>query len=187
MTFLLLPPYLIIAIIVIWKVLKRVEGKGKKWSVFFLLVFAFYLPLGWDVILGRAYFYYLCETQGGVHVYQTVELGPKYWDDDGNPGFIYSENGELDELFLANRYTIIRGDKKAYSKTFRITSIVTELLDNRTNDVIADRVIIFYGGGWFLNNSGFHVDSLSCFRDLRGLYPSFLSHVFKQRQIKEGE
>ncbi len=187
MTFLLLPPYLIVAIVVIWKVLKCVEGKGKKWSVFFLLVFAFYLPLGWDVILGRAYFYYLCETQGGVHVYQPIVLDTEYWNDDGSPKFIDSENGELDETFLADRYTIIRSNEKSYGKMFRVSSIVTELLDSRVNDVIADRVIIFYGGGWFLNNSGFHVDSLSCFRDLSGLYPSFLSHVFRQRQIKEGE
>jgi len=187
MTFLLLPVYLIVAAIVIWKVIKPVEGKGRKLGTFLVLVFVFYLPLGWDTILGRAYFYYLCETRGGVHVYRHVTLGPEYWNDDGSPKFINSENGELDEAFLGGRYTILRRGEKSHSEIFRVASIVTELLDNSVNDVIADREIIFYGGGWFLNNSGLHVDSLSCFRDLSGLYPSFLSHVFIQRQIKEGE
>jgi hypothetical protein len=50
----------------------------------FLLLFA--LPFG-DEIAGRIYLSYLCSTQAGVKVYQTVELPAEYWDEEG--GKIY--------------------------------------------------------------------------------------------------
>jgi len=175
MTFLLLAPYLVVAIIVIWKVLKRVEGKRKKQGVFLLLMLAFYLPLGWDVILGRAYFYYLCETQGGVHVYRTVELGPEYWGMDGSPKFIRDEDGELDEKVLNGKYRIERGTGKINKY---ISTYTARLIDVDIREVIADRVVIDYLGGWFVRNAGFHSTAgPRCVQDNPGLYEGLLKYV----------
>ncbi len=102
MTLLLLPFYLLIVFFVIRWILKQIEGRRKRWLMFLFLAFLFYLPLGWDVILGRAYFHYLCATQGGVHVYQTVELGPEYWNPDGSPKFITEDGWFDDDVFEGN-------------------------------------------------------------------------------------
>ena len=49
-----------------------------------MVVFLVALPLPIaDEIAGRMYFNHLCETEGGVKVYQTIELPAEYWDEEG--------------------------------------------------------------------------------------------------------
>lgn len=58
----------------------------------FLLLFA--LPFG-DEIAGRIYLSYLCATEAGVKVHQTVELPAEYWEADGKPKFYDERNGNF--------------------------------------------------------------------------------------------
>jgi hypothetical protein len=48
------------------------------------------------VILGRSYFNYVCNKDGGIHIYDTVELGSEYWDKDGKPRFYTEDRGAFD-------------------------------------------------------------------------------------------
>lgn len=175
MTLLLLPFYLLLVIFVIRWILKQIEGRGKRWLMFLLLAFLFYLPLGWDVILGRAYFHYLCATQGGVHVYQTVELGPEYWNPDGSPKFIQA-NGELDEDFFNGELKIRRTGENNISKISNISVYHTRLVDVKKERVLAERAKYVYTSGWFLKYTGFSTGGISCGYQA-GFYKNFLSKV----------
>ena len=160
MTLLLLPFYLLLVIFVIRWILKQIEGRGKRWLMFLLLVFLFYLPLGWDVILGRAYFHYLCATQGGVHVYQTVELGPEYFDKNGIPLF-FERTKTIDKMTVANRY---KGDEygEDFSKAFNIYKTVDGIVDTKPEEILGDITYFTYFGGWFMNHTGFHSNGTRC-------------------------
>lgn len=61
---------LVVYITAAWFIIKRLPSKKAKW----IAVVAFVLIPTWDEIAGRAYFKYLCATEAGVKVYQTVEL-----------------------------------------------------------------------------------------------------------------
>ena len=174
MTFLLIPPYLIFAFFIMRAVLKKQLICKRKWRMGLLTAFLLYLPFGWDVILGRAVFYTLCATQGGVHVYQTVELGPEYWNEDGSPKFIL-ENGELNEKIFKGKYHLKRKTEK---HTEYISYYDTQLINTETNNIIADRVMIDYLGGWFVRYTGFFVTGSRCPTESYGLYPDLLHKVF---------
>ena len=45
------------------------------------------LPL-LDGITGRGYFHYLCASNAGAKVYETVELPGSFWDEAGKPKFL---------------------------------------------------------------------------------------------------
>lgn len=145
----LMPIYFIIVLVIIYKLMKRYQGKHK-WRHFLLLAFLFYLPVGWDVILGRAYFNYLCHKDGGIHIYQTVELGPEYWNEDGSPKF-YTEKGDFDESFFDGRYEYITTKT---DRNFRIILSVsrdlTQMIDTNTGNILGERVSYLYGNGWVM-------------------------------------
>jgi len=147
--FLLIPFYLIFALIMIRYFMKRYTGQHK-WRRFFLLAFLFYLPVGWDVILGRAYFYYLCNKDGGVHIYQTVELEPEYWNEDGSPRF-YTERGAFDSSVFGGRYVISNSDDRYTKKVFDITKDVDEVIDVVSGKKIGEWVMYVNRGGWLMN------------------------------------
>lgn len=39
----------------------------------------------WNILLGRAYMYYRCTQDGGLHVYRHVVIPERYFDANGNP------------------------------------------------------------------------------------------------------
>ena len=135
MTLLLLPPYLLLVFFVVHWVLRQIEGRGKRGLMLIFLAFLFYLPLGWDVLLGRAYFHYLCATQGGVHVYQTVELGPEYWNSDGSPRFI-TDDGWFDGEVLGDRFKFEREDNRNFNETLNIGRYPDRIIDLKTDKVL---------------------------------------------------
>ncbi|MCW9024494.1 MAG: hypothetical protein OQK73_07410 [Gammaproteobacteria bacterium] len=161
MTFLLIPPYLIFAFFVIRAVLKKQFTHNRKWQMGLLTAFLLYLPLGWDVILGRTVFYTLCATQGGIHVYQTVELGPEYWGENGEPRFFYRDLG-FNEINIVDRYLGRRNTNSNYSKTLNLSITKYEVVDTEKNSTLGLYVKYTYFGGWFMNYTGFHVVGNSC-------------------------
>jgi len=181
---LLLPLYLLIALIVIWKVIKRVDSTGKKWGAFFLLVFAFYLPLGWDVILGRAYFHYLCETQGGLHVYQTVELGPEYWNEDGSPKLFGKGRlsmSVIDGSLSDGKYKAHIFQKASSGNVLSVMKSYTRITDTESGEVLGEIVFFSDLGGWFVRNTGFFVTGKRCpVIKGGGFYPDLVSAVFNK-------
>ena len=186
MTFLLIPPYLIFAFFVMWRVLKKQPDRKRKWRMGLLTAFLLYLPFGWDVILGRAVFYTLCATQGGVHVYQTVELGPEYWNEDGSPKFITSD-GWFDDSIFNGKYDFDSVYERGYIKLLNIGRYPDRLVNNETGEVLGEKVSFVYFGGWFLNYTGLVVLGDRCHGysvgKEGGYYQDFLIHIF----IKAGK
>lgn len=147
----LMPIYFIIALVLIYKLIKKYQGKHK-WRHFLLLSFLFYLPVGWDVILGRAYFNYLCHKDGGIHIYQTVELGSEYWDKDGRPRFYTEDRGAFDSSVFDGRYVFKRFNSKyKYKIPFNTKKYLNQIVDTKTGDILGEWVKYGTTGGWVTN------------------------------------
>ncbi len=161
MTFLLIPPYLIFALFVIRNVLKKQHTRKRKWQMGLLTAFLLYLPFGWDVILGRAVFYGLCETQGGVHVYKTVELGAEYFDKDGVPLF-YDRREFFKNMTLAKYYIGVDINDSPKSSLFDIGKSNYKIKDIRNSKVLGEYIGYANFGGWFVNHTGFVMKGDAC-------------------------
>ena len=197
--FLLIPFYLIFALIMIYYFMKRYTGQHK-WRRFFLLAFLFYLPVGWDVILGRAYFYYLCSKDGGVHIYQTVELGQEYWSKDGSPKF-YAEKWPFDNTILGRRYVFERPDDRYTTKRiFKIVKYTRAIIDTATKQVMGEWVTYENFGGWVMNTgTPFGYSSSPCHSysntpdnpnsmgASKPEHKKFISYIFLMESVNQGE
>ena len=161
MTFLLIPPYLIFAFFVMRAVLKKQNTRKRKWQMGLLTAFLLYLPFGWDVILGRAVFYTLCATQGGVHVYQTVELGPEYFDEDGVPLF-YDAKMNINDVNVAGKYIIKMKRDRYLSRILNLSKNQYEVIEVGSGKVNGDYILYKYFGGWFMSYTGFGEKGEGC-------------------------
>lgn len=192
--FFLMPFYLIFALYMINQLMKLYTGK-KKWTVFLSLVFIFYLFVGWDVILGRVYFNYLCNKDGGVHIYETVDLGSEYWNEDGSPKF-YTDRGAFDESVLEGKYQFVRVRDSSFTTIFNIRRDVHKVIESLNKKILGERVAYQYWGGWVMNTwQPFLSGSLGCHRyygqsddkgiisnDLLIVYKKFTSHIFLEEK-----
>ena len=201
----LMPIYFIIACVVIYKLMKSYKGQHK-WPRFFLLAFLFYLPVGWDVILGRTYFYYLCNKDAGIHIYETVELGPKHWNEDGTPKFytIKTHNGKtylnnFDEAYFDNQYELLLSPPDI--TYFNFIKAQVKVVESDSKKVLGERVRYIYSGGWVWNTGQpFNVRNTVCFRlndladnplaakDTPPHFRKFVSYIFlNSNNIKDDE
>ena len=126
------------------------------------LVLIFYLPVGWDVLLGRSYFYYLCNKDGGFHIYHTVKLGQEHWKPDGYPKF-YTNKPEFDSEYFQGQYTIIQGPDREFNNLFNVRRSVIRVLDVINNKVMGEKVRYIYSGGWvWSTGQPFHAKNQVC-------------------------
>jgi hypothetical protein len=143
---------LILLPIAIWiavQVAKRFKRGSAKLGIgllVFLLVFL--VPFG-DEIAGRIYFSYLCATEAGVKVYQTVELPAEYWDERGKPKFIKGI-GALDTAILINYDTDITLEK--YPSFFRIEKFRFRYVEKQDGKMLGEVTDFHYFGGWITQN-----------------------------------
>ena len=123
-------PLIVLALIlvglvtVVWWFTRRTAGEPRYWRKAVIAGSAFLLIFTWDEILGRAYFYSLCATEGGVKVYKQVELPAEYWNEDGSPKFILP-NGNIE---LTDQFSFKTISDEKYSKIFRIKKNITRIL-----------------------------------------------------------
>lgn len=81
----------------------------------------------------------ICEKEGGIRVYKTVELPPEYFTPDGSPKFV-KPNGDLDEAMLGGQYKYISESSDSYSHHFtQVSRFRDAIVDKRTNLVLAER------------------------------------------------
>lgn len=158
---LLILVWLPIAIWLARKLVKRFEKRSIKLGgglLIFLLIFL--VPFA-DEIAGRIYLSYLCATEAGVRVYQTVELPAEYWDEEGRMRFLKS-NGDIDQVLLEWKFewhsvsepystTLIKVDRKHWQ--FR---------DSDTQNILAERTSFWWHGGWLENFSLAPTRGASC-------------------------
>jgi hypothetical protein len=123
---------------------KRAETKNKRLIVALsAFVLVFLLPFA-DGIVGHLYFKYLCATQAGVTVYQTVELPAEYWDVNGNASFVDQRVGRF---LLGKEYPIEYASGK-YSTMFNIDEAGYQRVDRKTRKVLGEVKNFRYWGGW---------------------------------------
>ena len=158
---LLIPLYFVVTfLLALW--LTRVIKSRHFYTVFLLLLLFFWLPGLWDVILGRAYFHYLCQTDGGVHIYETVELGDEYWNEDGSPTF-YTEKGAFDGSVFEGKYKFVRNNHPKMGLGSTIKKRPRQIIETETDRVLGEWVLYEYLGGWVVHNlQPFMVGSTLC-------------------------
>lgn len=153
--------YLSFVIAVSKWVYKKPEKVSSKWLASIgTAVFLLFVPMA-DNIVGEVYLKYLCATQGGIHVYQTVELGPEYFGEDGMPLF-YDRNKYIDEMQVSNSYTGKSVYEEGYSSVFNIDKSQDVILDMETGEMIGSITYFLHFGGWLVNSTGLHVSGTRC-------------------------
>jgi len=103
-----------------------------------LCVALFVLLPTWDIIPGRLYFQYLCDTEAGVKVFRTVEVDQSYFRPDRRP----------DDKKLAKRYVQTSKFDRNFSTRFHIAKTEGVLQDKESGEKLGTATDFFYHGGW---------------------------------------
>jgi hypothetical protein len=143
-----------------------------------VFLIALFLPVS-DEIAGRIYFNHLCKTEGGVKVYQTIELPAKYWDEDGKPRFYNENNGN----FTLPAEKFYKVDSKKVIRRFGVQERRTFILNINTNEIIGEKLLFRYWGGYILKNFTPHNSAIRCGSD----WDEFVKKQFTQTMAKGGE
>lgn len=169
------PLFLIIAWlpVCIWaavKVAKRFKrGSAKLASGLGVFVLAFLVPFA-DEIAGHLYLSYLCTTEAGVKVYQTVELPAEYWDEGGKPKLrtfksnipgIIALVGTIEPFFEESSFT------EPYSPLFHVEKAGFRLREINSKRTVGEVIYFRYWGGWLARNFSPDHSATSC--DLKNL------------------
>ena len=103
-------------------------------------IVVFVLIPTWDIVPGSLYFGHLCEREGGIKVFKTVEV------DKVN----FLPNGQPDEkkLSMSDNFSIVHRDDRSYSPIFHIAKFESSLHDKQTNEVLGVDVHLAHYGGW---------------------------------------
>lgn len=170
--------YLVIVIVTVHFLSKWIKKPGWRW-VFRLVLFALllFLPVS-DQIIGRYYFDHLCETEGGLHVYETVELGPEYYYEDGSPKFI-DDRGRFDSSVFNGRYEFKIQSIDDYVKFVVIDKDVYLIMETRTDKILGSFTRFIYRGGWLNNAFSIPRGGISCRKFEGGYYEGFIRHILK--------
>jgi len=149
---------LIVLAIAIWvalKAAKRFERRSARIAVgvlVFLLVF--FVPFA-DEIAGRIYLNYLCATEAGVKVYQTVELPAEYWDERGKPKlrtFKSSTPGIITLIGTKEPYLEESSFTELYSDLLHVEKAGFRLREINSKKIVGEVVYYRYWGGWLARN-----------------------------------
>jgi len=140
-------------------------------SVSYSLIFA-------DEYNGREKFSELCETQSGAHIYKTIELGPEYWSEEGNPTFIYPKghrkNGDITDELLELGYSKERIQNDNFVSGLNISELTIRIVEKSSNTTLGEFKRYGYKGGWVNNITGYHVTGKYCPQFMylsKNLYP----------------
>lgn len=103
-----------------------------------LVLALFVLLPTWDIIPGRLYFEHLCNDEGGIKVFKTVEVDQSYFRPDGRP----------DDKKLAERYVQSSNRTADFSPWAHITKVEGAIRDKETGELLGVATDFSYYGGW---------------------------------------
>ncbi len=133
-------------VLALYFILTAIKDKRKKIIAATIMIL---IPT-WDVIIGRAVFYTLCATNGGINIYQTVELEPEYFDEDGVPLFFDRNKFSLNDMTLGNQY-VGNEERRYVSKLLNIITHHEDIVDVKNNQSLGLVRYYVYKGGWVFN------------------------------------
>jgi len=146
--------------------------KTKTWTQI-LTVLVFALIPTWDIAPGKLYFKYLCNTEGGVRVYQKAELPAEYWQDDGDPRSKLKKTGPADyEYTIGKEYFMVSTEKQTHSDLFHIDKHGYIVKSRETGELLGQYTFFRYWGGWLINSTGLHRSAERCPKN------NFLEKIF---------
>lgn len=176
---------LIVLLTAYWLSLIPRRQKIKTWTQI-LTVLVFALIPTWDIILGRLYFNYLCETESGIKIYKQMELPAEYWDENGESNFITSR-GDLDQSLLDNRFDkeLERESVSDIARLLNIRKYRRMISRAQSNEMLGAYVRFVYFGGWLVNSTGIHVTGTSCPPTNEYDTRNFINQVFRPANSKE--
>ena len=130
------------------------KRKNLKWCNWWVIGLVMVLIPTWDILPGRLYFSYLCNTEAGMFIYQTVELPEEYFLKAGdrnaryqsNSKKYYAEGGELNLEQIKENYSIDTEFDKEFSNwghLFKRETTISEM-----EDVLGRATSFYYRGGW---------------------------------------
>lgn len=152
--------YLSFVIAVSKSVYKKPEKASIKWLASIgAAVFLLFVPMA-DNIVGEVYLKYLCATQGGIHVYETVDLGGEYFKDDGAPVF-YDRNKGLHEMSMDGRYEG-RSESEIISKMLNVEVRKEKIVNIEDDKTLGEIIYFLHFGGKLVNSTGLHVSGTRC-------------------------
>ena len=161
-----------------YKVVKYVASKTEKNIYWILTVLFFILLPTWDVIIGKIYFHHLCQTEGGLRVFKSVEVDGVLTENSiamgdssfyKKRGFKYIEGVSSDlknhkiiqhlDLTDANqtiqiikepqsRYMFIYNERSRPVKWLPIVKNRALVKDRITNEVFGEDIGFNYFGSW---------------------------------------
>lgn len=161
-------------------IVKRISNK---WGKGIAIVILILIPTG-DAIVGHLYLNYLCSTEAGVKVYQTVELPAEYWDEKGRPNF-FNTYGNLERDFWVSKLDEPAGDVKRYSTFFAIDKDTSLVKEKSSQKMLAEIITFRYWGGWLARNFDLiHNTANSCeFISAPDFSRNFYGSIFKSATL----
>lgn len=177
--------YLLIITVAIVLVTRFIKKTHWRWlSRGSLFVVLFFLPFA-DQIIGRYYFDHLCETEGGLHVYQTVELGPEFYHEDGSPRFMDSK-GRFDSSIFNGRYEFKKESLDRYVEIVVIEKRIHSIIDTTSGNTLGSFTQFTYRGGWLNNYFSYHRGGIGCNGyGYKTTYDGFIKFVLVPAEDKE--
>jgi len=162
---------LLAIIIYIWLarfIVKLIKNRIAKYTV----IAIFILIPTWDIIPGKIYFNNLCENEAGVKVYKTVELPAEYWDGQGKPRFYDEINGNM-------RLPLDKYEWKSRTEKypFFVEKNISDMKEKNTEEILNERVLFTYWGGWISRNFAPHNTATSCGSDVKA-YTRYVKQIF---------
>lgn len=148
--------------------------KTKTWTQI-LTVLVFVLIPTWDIVPGKLYFKYLCNTEGGIRVYRQVGLPAKYWREDSLPRTTAAEIKGFRTRIGENYYLKVL-EQNDYVPLFNIDRQEDSLINIESNELVAKMTHFRYWGGWLITNTGLSQSAASC--PGKGAYVNFYKRVF---------
>jgi len=151
---------LVALVIYVWLarfVAKRIKNRIAKYAV----IAIFILIPTWDIIPGKLYFKYVCEKEGGMKFYKTVELPAEYWDEQGKPKFL-NKQGYPDLKLMKEKLYEPAGRIEQYSTVLEIDKVTSLVKERASQDVLAEVTTFHLWGGWVSRNFSPHNTAISC-------------------------
>lgn len=163
--------YVYLAKVAVRFVGKRTESKLAKYAT----IAVFVLIPTWDIIPGRLYHQHVCETQGGVQVFKTVEVDKAYFLSDGR----------LDEKKVLERFQWQTTMDRAFSRVFHMTKHQGVLIDKENGEHLGMATGFSYYGGWLHSTILIEAAPHPCPQFGRDLYGTLWREVVRRKTSEQ--
>ncbi|MGE3154315.1 MAG: hypothetical protein AB7G48_16350 [Nitrospiraceae bacterium] len=155
---------------------QRMEVRTQSKLAKYATIAIFVLIPTWDIIPGRLYHQYICQKEGGVEVFKTIEVDKTYFMPDGR----------LDEKkLLLERLDWQTTMDRAFSRVFHMTKHQGVLIDKENGEHLGMATGFSYFGGWLHTTILIEAAPDPCPQFGRDLYGTLWRQVVRQNASEQ--